>query len=51
MAAITKQTLALYCGQVTPEPLNLTELIDSIQPIFAKKIAEKRITIVAETCH
>ena len=46
VAEITKQTLAFYCGQVTPEPLNLTELIDSILPIFAKKIAEKRIIIV-----
>lgn len=46
VAEITKQTLAFYCGQAIPELLNLTELIDSILPIFAKKIAEKRIIIV-----
>ncbi len=46
VAEITKQTLAFYHERVPPEPVDLTDLLDSTLRIFAKKIAEKRIMFV-----
>jgi PAS domain S-box-containing protein len=43
---ITKQTLAFYRQRTAPESVNVAELIDNLVPIFAKKIAQKRIMLV-----
>jgi signal transduction histidine kinase len=42
---ITKQTLAFYRGTSAPEELRISEIIDNVISIFAKRIAEKRIMI------
>jgi PAS domain S-box-containing protein len=49
---LTRQTLSFYRGAVAPERVNLSELVNSMLTVFAKKIAQKRLMIVRseETC-
>jgi signal transduction histidine kinase len=46
VAHITRQTLAFYRDRVSPEPVNMPELMDSVITVLAKKIAQKRIMLV-----
>src|SRR5437868_6254662 len=46
VADITRQTLAFYRQRVTPESVDVAELIDNLVPIFARNIAQKRIMLV-----
>src|SRR5205807_5230288 len=42
---ITKQTLAFYTEQVSPEPVEVTALLDGVISVLAKKIAQKRLLV------
>jgi PAS domain S-box-containing protein len=43
---IAKQTLAFYTEQVSPEPVEVTALLDGVISVLAKKVAQKRLLIV-----
>jgi PAS domain S-box-containing protein len=46
VAHITKQTLAFYRERLTPEPVDLREMMDSVLSVLSKKIAQKRVMLV-----
>jgi PAS domain S-box-containing protein len=51
VAQITRKTLAYYRDTSKPEPVDLTDLITDTLFMFAKKIDEKRITVVRTDDH